>query len=128
MAVICKQRSETLTEPDSQTLVEDEKVIICRVCSQLVTKPELSIRVNDAHAHVFANPHGNVFEIGCFSHAPGCVPVSQRSDEFTWFPGYSWTIGACAGCGSHLGWIFSGETGGMVNRFYGLILDKLIFP
>lgn len=26
------------------------------------------------------------------------------STEFTWFPGYAWTIALCAACKAHVGW------------------------
>jgi len=77
-----------------------------------------------AFRHTFANPHGYLFEIGCFGDAWGCAPASPPSSEFSWFKGYLWKIGVCRGCSTHLGWVFLSD----VHRFFGLILDKLIFP
>ena len=104
---------------------EEQEYILCRQCRQAITRPAERIEVQGTHRHTFANPHGLVFEIGCFHHAVGCGYAGAASDEFTWFPGYSWKICFCALCLTHLGWIFSSPGG---NAFHGLILDRLIEP
>jgi hypothetical protein len=104
---------------------EDEPLIVCRQCRQSIARPSDGIAVNGAHRHVFANPHGLVFEIGCFRAATGCGVVGPASDEFTWFAGYLWQTLLCTGCLSHLGWSFSAGSG---DLFFGLIPDQLIFP
>ena len=37
---------------------------------------------------------------------------ANRCSEDSWFPGYSWTILNCAGCGRHLGWRFTADDKG----------------
>lgn len=132
--LICKEVAEdTCTRPDAKPLEKDDPVIVCRNCSGLVTRPEHRIEVNGGFTHTFANPHGQVFEIGCFSSAQGCVKASESSDEFSWFKGYVWAIGMCRNCHTQIGWVFL-PTGSkklpLENKpaFYGLILDKLILP
>ncbi len=88
----------------------------------MVTMGAWRIEVHGSHVHTFANPHGLVFRIGCFSTAPGCVHADWESDDFTWFPGFSWSPAQCAGCGAHLGWRFSSGS----SAFHGLILDRLL--
>jgi hypothetical protein len=97
--------------------------ILCRDCLHPVTRPDQRIGVDGSHRHTFANPHGIVFDIGCFRTADGCGRVGPRSEEFAWFAGYSWQVGVCAACLVHLGWHFASPGGG---EFYGLILDRLI--
>ena len=104
---------------------EEEEYIICRQCRQAITRPDDRIAMQGAHRHTFANPHGVVFDIGCFKNVIGCGYAGAASDEFTWFAGYSWRICYCAMCLTHLGWIFSSTSG---DVFHGLILDKLIEP
>ncbi|MGB5984318.1 MAG: cereblon family protein, partial [Desulfobacterales bacterium] len=80
-----------------------------------------------AHRHTFANPHGRVFEIGCFRDAPGCRVQGPALTEFSWFSGYAWRIALCGGCLSHLGWRFQGAPSGIPGPgFFGLILNHLI--
>ncbi|TVR00797.1 MAG: hypothetical protein EA399_03695 [Desulfovibrionales bacterium] len=95
----------------------------CRACGWVVTAEDQRITVNGRHDHVFFNPHGHVFEIGCFAHAPGAVPASSPSTEFSWFPGLTWQVVACAACGAHLGWRFQDVQD---SDFFALILDRLV--
>jgi hypothetical protein len=97
--------------------------ILCRDCLHPVTRPAERIGIDGSHRHTFANPHGIVFEIGCFRMAEGCARIGPRSDEFAWFAGYTWQVGVCAACLVHIGWHFAATGGG---DFYGLILDRLI--
>jgi len=103
----------------------EEAYILCRQCRQPITRPAERIDVQGAHRHTFANPHGLVFEIGCFKDAVGCGYAGTATDEFTWFAGYRWRVCFCAACLTHLGWIFSSAGG---SAFHGLILDRLIEP
>ena len=124
MALSCKIKTAELPDAQAQTLEEDEKIIVCASCNCFVTDPSKQILVNESFYHVFANPHGHVFEIGCFSQAVGCRACSMPSEAFSWFSGFSWQVGACSHCTSHLGWLFISDR----KIFYGLILDRLIFP
>ena len=97
------------------------RLLVCGECLQAVTTGGARIEMSGGHVHTFANPHGVVFHIGCFAVAPGCQEASEPSPEFSWFPGYTWEVALCRGCGAHLGWLFrSGD-----SRFHALILDRL---
>ena len=124
MVVVCKQSVDpsTLEKTDSQS--KEDEIIICAACRTGITDPDRQIIINNSFLHTFVNPHGYVFEIGCFSNARGVRPASISSNEFSWFVGYSWEIGVCHNCSTHLGWIFSSGS----DLFFGLILEKLIFP
>ena len=97
--------------------------IRCRQCHLIITRKTEQIEVNGAHHHVCTNPHGVVFEIGCFKTAEGCSPVGPSSNEWSWFPGFSWKVAVCRRCLIHLGWLFASPA---PNRFYGFILNRLI--
>ena len=123
MDTVCKiVRPEEVSQQD--TLEQDDPEILCRACGHSITHPDHRILKADSFSHTFANPYGHVFEIGCFSKAPGCVTASPASDEFSWFKGYVWAVAVCSRCASQLGWRFSSGA----DTFYGLILDQLIFP
>jgi len=96
--------------------------LLCALCGRRITHTGERIRVQGSHGHTFANPHGHVFRIGCFGAAPGCRRASQETEDYTWFPGYAWSIQVCAGCFAHLGWEFRSARDG----FHGLILDRLV--
>lgn len=108
-------------DPEDET--EREGLLVCRQCGQHITKESWRVSVDGAHRHTFANPQGNVYDIGCFGSAMGCLGAGPPSTEFSWFRGYSWQIVLCAACMTHLGWFFlsSGE-----HHFFGLIVDRLV--
>jgi len=109
----------------AQRLPEEEEYIVCRQCRQAITRPAERISIQGSHQHTFANPHGIVFEIGCFKDVTGCGYAGAATDEFSWFAGYSWRICFCRMCLTHLGWIFSSQAG---DIFHALILDRIIQP
>ncbi|MGE4297971.1 MAG: cereblon family protein [Desulfovibrionaceae bacterium] len=97
--------------------------IRCRACGHEVTTTAARLAVHGAHTHVFCNPNGNVFEIGCFTSAHGCAVQGSPTPEFTWFSGHAWQIALCHACRAHLGWRFTGTDSG---AFFGLILAELV--
>lgn len=114
----------TIVDESSDPKVgEDRRALVCRVCRSRITRRDLAMPVNGSHRHVFFNPHGMVFELGCFASAKNVLPTGQKTDEFTWFPGHVWQAVACTGCMAHLGWRYYGGEGG---GFYGLILAALM--
>ncbi|OKY73747.1 MAG: hypothetical protein BM485_16935 [Desulfobulbaceae bacterium DB1] len=115
----------------STRLTSDEEIdtgngnnwFYCRFCRARITSFSRMIEVNGSHCHVFANPHGKVFEIGCFSAAPGCVHHGTPTRECTWFTGCSWRFSLCAVCSAHLGWHYQSDLAG---SFWGLVLANLV--
>ena len=97
--------------------------LVCAACRALITRESARIAVQGDHEHSFFNPHGLVFRIGCFSEAPGCLPVGLPSSDFSWFPGHHWQIVHCRRCEAHLGWCF---LNGGNPVFLGLILNRLV--
>ena len=116
-----KGEREPERKKDTELVEKRQKVLVCAACSATVTHENARIAHNGCHEHTFFNPHGIVYEIGCFEPAPGCRDISPPSAEFTWFPGYRWCVSHCSRCQAHLGWHFVANEHG----FYGLILNRL---
>ena len=102
---------------------DKEEYILCRQCRSIITSQTERIEVQGSHQHSFANPHGIVFEIGCFRNVKGCGHAGSFSTEFSWFKGFSWRIAVCIMCLTHLGWLFASQSS---DSFHGLILDRLV--
>jgi hypothetical protein len=95
--------------------------LVCAACGQRITDDAHRIEQGGAHEHTFVNPGGFVYRIGCFGVATGCSYRGSPETAFSWFPGWSWQIAACASCRAHLGWIFRAEG----ESFHGLIAEAL---
>lgn len=113
------ERSSERLEPVE---AETGGVLVCRTCRSRITRRDLGMEINGRHRHVFFNPDGLVFELGCFASAKNLTPAGPETGEYTWFPGYRWQVVLCTGCSSQLGWRYVGDDGG----FFGLILKALM--
>ncbi len=113
-----------VTEKKEKTGADDEKekAIRCADCGFGITTAKERIEMEGHHSHVFNNPAGYLFEIGCFASAPGCVNRGEPTMEFTWFAGFAWRFALCGNCSAHLGWRYQSGGG---RSFYGLILDSV---
>ena len=125
MKVLCKESSKNIVKDKIKTIDvnDDERNFFCVYCNSLITNSNFQIKINTSHRHTFPNPHGIVFEIGCFKEAMGCSALKESSNEFSWFSGYNWRIAVCSSCLNHLGWLFTSNA----NSFFGLILEKIYY-
>lgn len=100
---------------------DEEDVLYCAQCHAPITRRRHRMIVNEQHEHVFANPAGYMYRIGCFAEARGCMIAGEETEFFTWFPGYAWRYALCGRCIDLLGWAFRSQDA----AFFGLIVDKL---
>lgn len=112
--------SATASEIQADTTVDHDDEIFCAACGQSMTRQRWTVSRRDAHEHTVFNPAGQLFTILCFAEAPGCAVQGDSSSDFTWFPGYRWTVAMCRGCAVHIGWRFEGA-----DVFFGLIKPRL---
>lgn len=96
--------------------------LVCATCGAPITTAAARAERFGAHVHVFSNPDGLRFEIGCFTDAAGVRLVGDETLAFTWFPSFAWTVALCARCGVQLGWRYRSTFGA---EFFGLILERL---
>ena len=101
----------------------DEDWILCIICKNKITQNLNKIEINSNHTHTFLNPHGLFFNIRCFKSAPGCETFSKPTEEYTWFPGFTWQVVVCSNCKIHNGWKYSSGS----SSFFGLIENTLIY-
>ena len=114
--------------PDEENWAETtdpDELILCAQCRQVITHPSQRVHISGAHRHTFFNPHGILYEIGCYGRVQGCGHAGPPTSDFSWFKGYTWRVAVCTGCLTHLGWLFEGADGA---NFHGLIFDRLIGP
>ncbi|KAK6624825.1 hypothetical protein RUM44_011689 [Polyplax serrata] len=57
---------------------------------------------------MYCNPGGYVHDVLTVYNGLGMTLTSDiPSTEYSWFPGYAWTIAKCSNCDSHIGWLFT---------------------
>ena len=112
-----RSSSKTLQEPPKPS----DHGLVCAACRHLITDEDHWIEVNGAHEHTFVNPAGFMYVVGCWRAAPGCAWTGSTETAFSWFPGWSWQVAACARCRAHLGWCYRSPG----EQFHGLITAAL---
>lgn len=120
-------RMVLLEEPctDKRLAVEWDAIkkidtIICKNCNRVLcgTSQVISISSAGSSAH-YVNSGGYVHDLLTVSRVSSTRPRGLPSAEYSWFPGYKWTILECEGCFHHIGWRFTSSTL-LPPSFYGL--------
>lgn len=96
--------------------------LLCAGCGEKIAKEEWKVDVDGSYVHNFVNPAGIEFRILTFSRQIGTLWHPESFAEHSWFSGFTWRIGQCGNCGSHLGWKFESVSG--PDTFFGIIFDK----
>ncbi len=123
---LAKNPKSAIDEEDASDPEKRPVKLLCQHCLFEITSGDQGISRRGKHRHLQCNPNGNVFDFRCFSQA-NCLPVGPESNEFSWFPGYSWQIALCGKCLAHLGWLFNAGSGSETGDiFYGLINNRLV--
>jgi len=97
------------------------RVLVCRRCTkQLGEQKNIFSMSKEGPQGAFVNPNGHVHETLTLYKAKNLRLVGQPSTEYSWFPGYAWTITECLGCWNHIGWKFTAtNTKLKPEKFYG---------
>jgi len=86
-------------------------------CSSLFAMSKHGVQTN------YINPAGCIHETNTvYNLIKGSTyPTGAPSEEFSWFPAYSWQIILCRRCDMHLGWKFASTKPNLIPKmFYGL--------
>jgi len=75
----------------------------------------------------YVNPSGYVHETITVYRAESLSLRDDPSTEFSWFPGYAWTVCDCSQCGVHIGWKFTTTKDKSLQPefFWGLIRSSI---
>ena len=97
------------------------RVLACRNCGkQLGEQASIFSMSKEGPQGAFVNPHGHLHETLTLYKAKNLRLVGRPSSEYSWFPGYAWTITECLGCWSHVGWKFTATSSRLTPaKFYG---------
>ncbi|CAG9814866.1 unnamed protein product [Phaedon cochleariae] len=97
-----------------------ERTINCNNCGILLTDPSKVFAMSkDGIQSNYVNPGGHVYETVTVISAKNFLLDGNPSRQFSWFPGYAWTVMHCKICSNHLGWKFTSDVL-RPKAFYGL--------
>jgi len=97
------------------------RVLVCRNCGKQLGDQQMIFSMSrEGPQGAFVNPGGHVHETLTLYKAKNLRLVGRPSTEYSWFPGYAWTITECLGCWSHIGWKFTATNPKLrPEKFYG---------
>ena len=84
----------------------------CSSCSAPLSALASLVAMSDEGAGgAYCNPAGLVHDVLTVGEGfPNAVALEgEPSAEFSWFPGFAWTVAVCVRCRQHLGWQFTPE-------------------
>lgn len=74
----------------------------------------------------YVNPGGYLHETLTLYKVKRITTSGSPSTEFSWFPGYAWTIAKCMYCHRHIGWKFTATKKSLKpSKFWGLCRRSL---
>lgn len=96
--------------------------LACNGCRTPITdKAELFCLSRKGPMAAYVNPGGHVHETVTFYKTKNLSLRGRSSTEYSWFPGYAWTIAECKKCRQHMGWKFTAAKKGLEpTKFWGL--------
>ncbi|XP_023335486.1 protein cereblon [Eurytemora carolleeae] len=105
------------------------RVLVCSRCStHLANQSDIFSMSEDGPQAAFVNLGGHLHETLTLYQARNLKLVGTPSTEYSWFPGYAWTILECGTCHNHIGWKFTAAKSSLKPvKFYGFS-GKSIIP
>ncbi|MED6145484.1 hypothetical protein PIB30_025791 [Stylosanthes scabra] len=103
-------------------LLESLDIIRCKSCQTIIARrSDMLVMSSEGPLGAYVNPSGFVHEIMTLHKANGLDLVGRPATEYSWFPGYAWTIARCASCRTQMGWLFTATDKNLKPRsFWGI--------
>ncbi|KAK3914097.1 Protein cereblon [Frankliniella fusca] len=110
------------------TTLDKPSILCCNHCSQTIASQQDVFSMSaEGLQGTYVNSHGFVHDTITIRKATGVLLQNRPpSTEFSWFPGYGWTIAACSRCHRHVGWKFTATNPTTIpDKFWGLCRRSL---
>lgn len=89
-------------------LLEGFDRVRCKNCQTVIARrSDMLVMSNEGPLGAYVNPNGFVHEVMTLYKVNGLALIGGPNINYSWFPGYAWTIANCATCESHMGWLFT---------------------
>ncbi|KAM1507449.1 hypothetical protein TB2_016521 [Malus domestica] len=100
-------------------LLQSFDLIRCKTCQTIISRrSNMLVMSSEGPLGAYVNPGGHVHEIMTFYKANGLALIGPPTSEYSWFPGYAWTITTCAGCETHMGWLFTATKKNLKPKYF----------
>ncbi|KAI5631997.1 yippee zinc-binding/DNA-binding /Mis18, centromere assembly domain-containing protein [Phthorimaea operculella] len=99
-----------------------KSVLCCATCANEIARRDHIFAMSSEGVHSnYTNLGGYMHDIVTVSRAVNIELTGAPSAEYSWFPGYTWTIAVCSACMAHVGWRFDAMRKSLrPTQFYGL--------
>lgn len=99
----------------------------CSSCQGLIATSDRLLSIDGKHLHSFVNPAGVECRFYTFASSPGAAARGPATKEYTWFPGYRWSLAFCRACGQHLGWHYEAVSDQVKPaEYWGILITHLL--
>ncbi|KAJ8773648.1 hypothetical protein K2173_005894 [Erythroxylum novogranatense] len=89
-------------------LLDNFDLIRCKICQTVLARRSDMLTMSvEGPLNAYVNKYGSVHEIITLYKANGLALEGRAFTEYSWFPGYAWTIAYCSTCETHMGWLFT---------------------
>ncbi|KAE8718872.1 exosome complex component RRP43-like [Hibiscus syriacus] len=89
-------------------LLERLDCVCCKICKTVIARrSDMLVMSADGPLGAYVNSYGYVHEVMTFRKAKGLALRGRPHKEYSWFPGYAWTIINCMTCETQMGWLFT---------------------
>ncbi|XP_054788639.1 uncharacterized protein LOC129294361 isoform X2 [Prosopis cineraria] len=89
-------------------LLECVNLVRCRNCQTIIARrSDMLVMSSEGPLGAYVNPGGYVHEIMTLHNASGLALIGRATTQYSWFPGYAWTVANCATCERQMGWLFT---------------------
>ncbi|XP_050366433.1 uncharacterized protein LOC126784927 [Argentina anserina] len=103
-------------------LLQTVNLICCKTCQTVFARrSDMLVMSSEGPLGAYVNPSGYVHEIMTLYKTSGLALIGSAVKEYSWFPGYAWTITNCATCETQMGWLFTATKKSLKPRlFWGI--------
>ncbi|GMH12414.1 hypothetical protein Nepgr_014255 [Nepenthes gracilis] len=100
-------------------LLENFDRVRCKNCQTVIARrSDMLVMSSEGPLGAYVNPYGYVHEIMTLYKANGLALIGHPVDEYSWFPGYAWTIANCATCERQMGWLFTATNKKLKPKYF----------
>jgi cereblon len=110
-------------QPARKTTQDPASWLVCSNCQARVVREDWLFENQSDVPLIFSNPHGRAFFLLLASRAHGMIFHPNFTTQYSWFPGYAWSIGVCCRCRQHLGWAYRAVNATLDRREF-VALDR----